>query len=133
RAATLLAAAGHPASEATLRRVIMNLSAVAAAGSFDPDPAGALTGDRDPPGFDLAGLTVPDAPPERAGSAPTGGEKPPDAAEERRRVEEQRQRALDEKRRADEERERLIEQRRRSEEERRRIEAARAQQRAERH
>jgi len=52
RAATLLADDGHPANEAVLRRVTATLSAIAAAGGFDPDPPGALIADRDPPGFE---------------------------------------------------------------------------------
>src|SRR5450755_2840752 len=51
----LLGEAGHAASEGTVRRVEMTLSGLAAAGSFDPEPAGALTKDRDPPGFDAFG------------------------------------------------------------------------------
>jgi hypothetical protein len=39
-----------------LRRITSTLTALAATGSFDPDPPGALQGDRDPPGFDVAGL-----------------------------------------------------------------------------
>lgn len=62
RAATLLGAAGHAATEGTLRRVATTLSALAAAGGFDPDPPGALSADRDPPGFDAArsGFALPD-------------------------------------------------------------------------
>jgi hypothetical protein len=52
RAATLLRDSGHAASDAISRRVTANLSAIAAAGGFAPDPAGALTSDRDPPGFE---------------------------------------------------------------------------------
>ena len=51
RAKTLLDEAGHASNEATLCRVTATLSALAATG-FDPDPPGALSGDRDPPGFD---------------------------------------------------------------------------------
>jgi hypothetical protein len=47
----LLSEAGHAASEGTVRRVEMTLSGLAAVGSFDPEPAGALSKDRDPPGF----------------------------------------------------------------------------------
>jgi hypothetical protein len=55
----LLSEAGHAASEGTVRRVEMTLSGLAAAGSFDPEPAGALSKDRDPPGFDaFGGATV---------------------------------------------------------------------------
>jgi len=53
RAADILKEAGHGASEGTLRRVSANLAALAAAGSFDPDLPGALSHDRDPPGFDV--------------------------------------------------------------------------------
>lgn len=55
RAAQLLADSGHSATDATLRRVATTLSALAAAGSFAPDPPGALAADRDPPGFDTLG------------------------------------------------------------------------------
>jgi hypothetical protein len=56
RAASLLVEAGHAVSEGTLRRITTTLSALAASGGFEPDPAGALAADRDPPGFDAAGL-----------------------------------------------------------------------------
>jgi hypothetical protein len=56
RAATMLEDAGHNASEATLRRVTMTLSALAAVGGFDPDLPGALAEDRDPPGFEAVGI-----------------------------------------------------------------------------
>src|SRR5688572_25591336 len=52
RAADLLVASGHGATEATLRRVSTTLAAVSATGSFEPDPWGALAADREPPGFD---------------------------------------------------------------------------------
>ncbi|HTA93409.1 MAG TPA: hypothetical protein VK745_27715 [Polyangiaceae bacterium] len=51
----LLGHAGHAASEGTMRRVEMTLSSLAAVGSFAPEPAGALTKDRDPPGFGAFG------------------------------------------------------------------------------
>ncbi|HEV7554339.1 MAG TPA: hypothetical protein VGO00_02725 [Kofleriaceae bacterium] len=54
RAARILTDAGHNANEATLRRVTTTLSALAAAGGFSPDPAGALAEDREPLGFDVA-------------------------------------------------------------------------------
>src|SRR5882724_1587592 len=76
RAEQLLRAGGHATSEATLRRVAMTLSGLAAAGSFDPEPAGALTKDRDPPGFEAFGgesLTESEAPePEPSKSEPKG-------------------------------------------------------------
>lgn len=56
RAAAMLADAGHGATESTLRRVAQTLSAIAASGTWEPDPPGALAGDRDPPGFDAAML-----------------------------------------------------------------------------
>jgi hypothetical protein len=71
RAATLLEQGGHAATEATLRRVATTLSALAAAGGFEPDPAGALGADRDPPGFDIAGLA--------GGLLGPGVERQPDA------------------------------------------------------
>jgi hypothetical protein len=58
RAARLLTEAGKTASESTLRRVTLTLTALAASGGFDPDPPGGLKGDRDPPGFEVAGLMV---------------------------------------------------------------------------
>ncbi len=56
RAASMLTDAGHTATESTLRRVTQTLSAIAATGSWEPDSAGTLTADRDPPGFDAAML-----------------------------------------------------------------------------
>lgn len=53
----LLGDAGHPATEATLRRIATTLASLAALGGFEPDPPGALTRDRDPPGFEA--LTLP--------------------------------------------------------------------------
>src|SRR6478609_4033785 len=44
----LLGDAGHSASDATLRRVTMTLSGLAAAGGFEPDAPGALSKDREP-------------------------------------------------------------------------------------
>lgn len=56
RASAVLADAGHAATEATLRRVQQTLSAIAATGGWDPDPPGALSEDRDPPGFEAVGI-----------------------------------------------------------------------------
>lgn len=56
-AAKLIIDAGHAATEATLRRVGTTLASLAAAGSFEPDGAGALAGDRDPPGFEEGGFS----------------------------------------------------------------------------
>ncbi|HEY4239485.1 MAG TPA: hypothetical protein VGM88_06700 [Kofleriaceae bacterium] len=54
---------GDP-SEAVLRRVMTTLAAIAAAGGFAPDEPGMLVKDRDPPGFEGAGILgdVPAAP-----------------------------------------------------------------------
>jgi hypothetical protein len=62
RAATVLKEGGYAANDATLRRIATTLAAIAAAGGFDPDPPGALAADRDPPGFDAAGITAPPRP-----------------------------------------------------------------------
>ena len=52
RAAAILGKSPHAPTDATMRRVMGTLAAVAASGSFDPDPPGALTADREPPGFE---------------------------------------------------------------------------------
>jgi len=57
QAAQLLGEAGHAATEATLRRVTQTLSALAAAGGWAPDLPGALSADRDPPGFEAIGAS----------------------------------------------------------------------------
>ena len=92
RAARLLTEAGNAANEATLRRVATTLSAIAAHGGFAPDPAGALTDDRDPPGFEAAGIPAVVAAPIAASVAAV----PEMSAEERLAVaeEEARQAAL---------------------------------------
>lgn len=59
RAAAILADAGHAGSEVVLRRVTTTLAAIAAAGGFAPEPAGALGEDRDPPGFETMGIAFP--------------------------------------------------------------------------
>jgi hypothetical protein len=56
RAQRLLSESGHSANDATLRRVAMTLSGLAAAGTFEPDTPGALGKDRDPPGFEAFGI-----------------------------------------------------------------------------
>jgi hypothetical protein len=130
RATALLADGGHPPSEATLRRVAGTLSAIAAAGGFDPDLPGALVADRDPPGFEaLAAMPAVAAPPPAAPRL--------DAAErerveherverervERERVEhEARERAIAERRRLEAE---LAAARRRVDDANRRVEQAR--------
>lgn len=56
RAARILGDAGHAATEGTLRKVTQTLAALAATGSWDPDPPGTLAADRDPPGFEAIGI-----------------------------------------------------------------------------
>jgi len=57
RARKLLAEGGHAVSEGTVRRVEATLAGLAAAGGFAPEPDGALTKDRDPPGFEAFGIS----------------------------------------------------------------------------
>ena len=54
----LLLDAGHGAADATLRRVSMTLAGLAAVGNFDPELPGALSKDREPPGFEAFGATT---------------------------------------------------------------------------
>jgi hypothetical protein len=78
RAKKLLTESGHAASEATLRRVTMTLSGLAAVGGFDPELPGALTKDRDPPGFEAFGIgTSSDAEPASKKSSEQGGAAEP--------------------------------------------------------
>jgi hypothetical protein len=118
RAATLLAEAGNAAAEATLRRVTTSLAAIAAAGGFAPDPEGALTADRDPPGFEsMGGFAAAAA--EHATAPPAPPTEPAAHAELARLEAERRRRAAEEKQRA----EAAAEERRRKQElERRRAE-----------
>ena len=109
-AAARLVSAGHSAAESTMRRVTLTLSALAVAGTFDPDPAGALVADRDPPGFEAFGMGSSDADEQRATDA-TEAKLGVDDAEPKRREEAERER-----KRAAEERQRLEEQRRLEEE-----------------
>jgi hypothetical protein len=120
RAESLLGAAGHATTEAMLRRIMTDLSALAAVGSFDPDPPGALAGDREPPGFDVIGMAAPDAtrqadtpkPPTPNGRdlADAKARKEADAArlrQDRERLEHERRKAEEERARKRVERERL--------------------------
>jgi hypothetical protein len=61
RAAQILQDNEHAATESTLRRITTTLSALAVSGGFDPDPPGALSADRDPPGFEALGITATEA------------------------------------------------------------------------
>ena len=79
----LLDEAGHAVQESTLRRVTATLSAIAAAGGFEPDPPGALSADRGPPGFDAVADSAPAEDVEGARA---------EAADERRRAQAERER-----------------------------------------
>ncbi|MBA3454775.1 MAG: hypothetical protein H0T42_16935 [Deltaproteobacteria bacterium] len=69
RAARILGDAGHAATEGTLRKVTQTLAALAATGSWDPDPAGTISADRDPPGFEAIGIVDVTPPPVPANKA----------------------------------------------------------------
>ncbi|HET9934160.1 MAG TPA: hypothetical protein VFQ35_25835 [Polyangiaceae bacterium] len=56
RATSILEQSGHAASDATMRRIMTTLSAIAATGGFAPDAPGTLSADRDPPGFEAVGI-----------------------------------------------------------------------------
>jgi hypothetical protein len=105
RASAILEDSGHAATEATLRRVTTTLAALAATGSFDPDPPGALQADRDPPGFEAVGIALPpEAEPEprhKAKEHPGKAElaKAREDAEERRRAEQEEKKRAEEARR----------------------------------
>ena len=65
QAAAILRKSPHAPTDATMRRVMGTLAAVAASGGFDPDPPGALTADREPPGFEAID-TVPTTEPAKS-------------------------------------------------------------------
>lgn len=124
RAARILLDAGHGASEETLRRASTTLAAIAAAGGFEPDPPGALSADRDPPGFEMAGTIA--APPPGGTQQSATAERAVDSHDRERERNESRLRAAEEARsRAAEERERK--QREALERARRKAERARLQ------
>ncbi len=92
RASTILGDAGHSPSEAVLRRVTTTLSALAAAGTWEPSQPGALADDLDPPGFAAVGLSLPDVPaaaPKPHHAPKAHAPKVDHAAERRAREEEQ--------------------------------------------
>jgi hypothetical protein len=102
QAARILQDAGNAATEATLRRVATTLSAIAASGGFDPEPPGALSADRDPPGFEALGFGPP--------AAVSEPKQPrPDAAAERAAEAERRRAEAEAEKRRRAERERLSE------------------------
>jgi hypothetical protein len=115
-AAARLASGGHAAAEATMRRVTMTLSALAATGTFAPDPPGALVADRDPPGFEALELRS-NEPDEKPASHATETKGQVNDADAKRR-----EQAELERKRAAEERQRLEEERARKKAERARIE-----------
>ena len=134
-AAALLAEAGHPATEATLRRVTTTLSALAASGGFDPESPGTLAADRDPPGFGALGIgsSKPEPAPDRSAApvpAKAAAAKAPAPAKASARREELAERAREqaeqarERELAAEERERLEQEQEALRAERQRLEAA---------
>jgi len=137
-AARLLTAAEHGATEATLRRVTQTLAALAAAGGWDPDPPGALSADRDPPGFEAIGISnVVELPAEPPANQPRSEPRPAavhdevGAARDRRNAEANQQRdAAEAARRREHE---AAAERAEAAAELRRVEAERAKTAAERH
>jgi hypothetical protein len=117
RASELLSTDGRSPNEAILRRVSTTLAALAAGGGFAPDPPGALSADRDPPGFEAAFSmleTEGDASPEHRAS-PTQAAESETAAKraeaehslKAKRAEAERKRLEAEQKRLDAERARL--------------------------
>lgn len=86
RAAAILQEGGHAASPATLQRVTGTLSAIAAAGGFEPDEPGALSADRAPPGFDAFVPSPAGSTPRREVPATRDTARRPDAGERARRT-----------------------------------------------
>mgnify|MGYP001552432682 FL=1 len=107
-AARLLQESGNAASDGTLRRVATTLSALAATGGFAPDPPGALSADRDPPGFEALGFGAAAAAPAPSSVAPSEVAESSREAEKRRAEEAEKRRAEEaERQRRLAERERL--------------------------
>lgn len=105
RAAVILEDAGHNANEATLRRITTTLSAIAAAGGFEPDAPGTLAEDRDPPGFEAVG--IPSEPVERVHHGPARHTKKAHSKDELEEARQKlREREQAEKRAAEEEKKR---------------------------
>lgn len=120
RAASLLEDAGHGATESTLRRVTTTLSALAAAGGFDPDPPGALAADRDPPGFEAVGIPAePALRPEPVKPKPEGkaalAKARKDKEDEEEAEAERRREEMAERKRVEDERKRITAERHRIE------------------
>lgn len=86
----LIAAAGKPATDATIRRVSTTLEALAAYGKRAPDPgAGRLHAELDPPGFDAL-ERAPDPVPARHRARSSTAPPPPFTAENELRLAEAR-------------------------------------------
>ncbi|HZR83250.1 MAG TPA: hypothetical protein VFD92_19305 [Candidatus Binatia bacterium] len=118
KAGDILREAGLGAGDSTLRRVATTLAALAASGGFAPDPPGALSADRDPPGFEA--MDLPERPSRAArGLEPATGRTRAraDAAERRApaaSAAERRKADRDERKRAAEERARVADEERRA-------------------
>ena len=74
RAAAILRRSPHAPTDATMRRVMGTLAAVAASGSFDPDPPGTLTADREPPGFEAIDTVAATGPVKKRAAKPERSE-----------------------------------------------------------
>lgn len=138
-AAARLESGGHVAAESTLRRVTTTLSALAAAGGFEPDPAGALVADRDPPGFEAfgmgaAGSELAPKPDEKQGALPSETTRGQADVHDTRAAERHERDLADAKRReeAEQKRAQVEQERMRAAEERRLLEERDARIRAER-
>src|SRR6478609_4308417 len=119
-AARLLRESGNAAADTTLRRVTTTLSAIAATGSFAPDPPGALAADRDPPGFEALGFVA--AAPRETTPRPKDDTQARTSESERHHAE-KRHHADADRRHAEAERRHAEAERRQAEAERRRAEA----------
>ena len=90
----ILTEAGHGATESTLRRVTTTLAALAASGGFGPDPEGALSADRDPPGFEAVGISAPELVERHTKKTEKKEEKADDKAATKREAEAEEKRLL---------------------------------------
>lgn len=82
KAQSILTEAGNAANEATLRRITTTLAAIAATGGFDPDEPGMLSADRDPPGFEAAGIPMAAGGDKDEADQPAARAKPAEADDE---------------------------------------------------
>lgn len=104
-AARLLKEGGLGAADATLRRIATSLAAIAAAGGFGAEPAGALEKDLEAPGFEAMGAPAREVARE-APASPSPEKKPRPRAIERADRSDRKPRAADERARRREEIER---------------------------